>query len=132
MSDEFDFGNLPEPPPEAYDAVRGRVLASIRRQRRMRLAFRSVLAAAACVVLVWAATLLLRRPPASAPPAPKLAWKPELPPAPVIAQSPSPRARPVRRRTPPRPLVARVERRPPLLIRMQTEDPGVVILWMVD
>jgi len=128
---EFDFRNLPEPCPEAYDTVRRRVMGRIRRQRQVRWALRSAMAVAATVLLVWVASLMVRRAPDAAPPPPRLAWRPEPPATPLVM--PAAHKRRVRHRFMSTPLLARAEpNAPPLLIKMQTDDPNVVILWMVD
>ena len=115
---EFEF---PEVPPAAYRIVRRRVLTKIRRRRRMRSAVRAVVALAACVALVVSGWVALQRP-TVVPAPPRLARVPDAPsmtvPPPAVRHR-----RAIRRRDEP----AR-----PLVVRLQTDDPNVVILWMVN
>jgi hypothetical protein len=115
---DFDF---PELSPAAYDEVRHRVLGEIRRRRRVRNAVRITAAMAACVALV-VTTLVALRQPAIQPAPPMLASVPGGPP-PVF------RTTPVRHRRAPR---RRETPAQPLMVRLETDDPNVVILWIVD
>jgi len=120
MPDDFSLRDLAEPPEASYEAVRGRVLGEIRRQRRVRKAVRTVAAVAACLtigvgILLWPReAVLVSRPPMLAR-APK---PPELKAGTSILPSRYHR----KRSAPARELV----------VRMQTDDPNVVIIWMVD
>jgi hypothetical protein len=127
MPDNSFLRDLPEPPEASYEAVRRRVLGEIRRRRRVRNAARMIAAFAACVLLAVAGLLALRqRTPTAGPPMPVRA--PEAPafvvPVKAMHTRPKHKHRAVR-------LVAHAPAQP-LVIRMQTDDPNVVILWMVD
>ncbi len=135
--DDFDLRDLPEPGPEAYELVRRRVLGNIRRRKQMETALRTVAATAACLLVVWGLSFCLRRD-GTAPVLPLVAFQP---PAPALTEPPPipvPVRKVVHRRKPRRregPLFARADvpfHRQPLLVKMQTDDPGVVILWLVD
>jgi hypothetical protein len=115
---DFDF---PEVSPAAYDAVRQRVLGEIRRQRRARNAVRTMAAMAACAALLMTALVALR-PSAILPAPPMLARAPNVPP-PVMSALRVRRSRMHRRQPAPA---------QPLLVRLETDDPNVVILWMVN
>ncbi|HZU25577.1 MAG TPA: hypothetical protein VFA04_08645 [Bryobacteraceae bacterium] len=128
MNDDFDFGNVPEPPPEAYEAVRRSVLATIRRRGRVRTAIQAVMAAAACILLVWCGRLLTEQPLQLTPPPPKVASAPAIRPMAAHVRSAASRRKTHRTAAP---LLARLEKQP-LLVKLQTDDPNVVILWMVD
>jgi len=127
MPDEFSLRDLPEPTEASYEAVRGRVMVEIRRQKRVRSTARMVAAVAAAVLLAVAGLLALQqRTPMTGPP--MLARAPEAPafvvPAKAVHTRPKPKRRPI-------PLLAHAPGQP-LVVRMQTDDPNVVILWMVD
>lgn len=128
MNDELNLRDLSEPPPEAYETVRRRVMVDIRRGKRIAAALRSVAAAAACLLLIWGASLWMRRPVPAVGSPPMLAQAPA---PPAIASAPVRRVVHHRLRRPrsSAPLLARTQ---PLVIKMQTDDPNVVILWMVD
>jgi Putative zinc-finger len=126
-----------------FAAVRARVMARIPAQPRWRWAWLGGLAAAAAVVLL---ALALR--PVRVPEPPRVAVR--IPPAAVIrraGESPAPpalpalrRARPVRRAVgrEPRPPLERAAPRPavrpeqPLVVKLITNDPNVVIYWIAD
>jgi anti-sigma factor RsiW len=115
--------NVPSAAP--YEAVRARVLERIesRRRRAWFLGWTAGLAAAAIILML----LLLPRPPAVEPV--QFALKP--PEAPPIA----PRARPIphHRRSRMRPAVpAEVPAAEPLVVKLITDDPDVVIYWIMD
>jgi hypothetical protein len=127
MPDDFTLRDLPEPLEASYEAVRRGVLGEIRRRKRVRNAARMVAAAAACVLLAVAGLLALRqRTPTAGPPI--LARAPEAPafvvPAKAVHKRLNPKRRAIR-------LLAHAPAQP-LVVRMQTDDPNVVILWMVD
>ena len=127
MPDDFSLRDLAEPLEASYEAVRHRVMAEIRRQRRVRDAARILAAVAACVVVAvaWVLTLQPEAPLAGLP---MLARAPEAPVAAVPVRVAHNRATPGRSV---RSLVAHASAQP-LVVRMQTDDPNVVILWMVD
>jgi hypothetical protein len=114
--------------PAAYTAVRARVLEAVRPKRRFAwLWAAAATAVAACVVLVWFAA-------ESSSPVPPPEVARTLPAPETTAPSRSrlgtePRAT-VTRRIRPRPLVARSE--PLTAIKLLTDDPNVVIIWLVD
>jgi hypothetical protein len=116
---DFDF---PEPSPAAYDEVRHRVLGEIRRRRKVRNVVRMMAALAACVALVVTGLVALRQP-ALLPAPPMLARSPGGPPPVVGAAKVARRPRARRQREAPA---------QPLVVRLETDDPNVVILWMVD
>jgi hypothetical protein len=128
MPDDFSWCDLPEPPEASYEAVRRGVLGEIRRQTRVRNAAWTVAAVAACVLLAVAGLLALRqrRTPTAGPP--MLVRAPQVPafvvPVRAMHNRSNPKHRAVR-------LLAHAPRQP-LVVRMQTDDPNVVILWMVD
>ena len=117
-----------EAPEAALAEVRGRVLDEIASRKPswwFALRWRYALAPAAAVValLVTLSPRLLVSPS----PPPPLPGPPVLNvPAPAIAKSPPP---PPVRRLPPKP--APVPREP-LLVKMFTDDPDVVIYWLID
>jgi len=113
--------DFPELPQAACDEVRHRVLGEIRRRRRVRNAVRTIAGVAVCVAVVFTAVVVLRRP-AALPGPPMLARSPGGPP-PVL------RSLPVRHWRAPRRKLPRTQ---PLMVRLETDDPNVVILWMVD
>ncbi len=116
---DFDF---PQPPTSAYGEVRARVWKSIRRQRRIRGAVRAIAAMAACVALMTA--LVALRGPMVLPDPPMLARAPGVQSPVVVA-----RASPVRHRVALRRKEAPAQ---PLMVRLETDDPNVVILWTVN
>ena len=134
MNDDFheiDLQGLPEPPPEAYEQVRRRVLSSIRTRRRIRRTAAAVSAVGACLLLLWGALAPRRR----AAPAPAIAMRVaaapplQLAPVPHVQRTALHKHRRVHSR---RALLARVSPLQPLWVKMQTDDPNVVILWLVD
>jgi len=126
MPDDFSLRDLAEPPEAAYEAVRGRVMGEIRRQKRVRSALRMVAVAAACAVLAVAGLLAVRHEP-HMPAVPMLARAP-VPPDPAPVEHRAPRSR---RRAMPMFAHAHAPAQE-LVVRMQTDDPNVVIIWMVD
>jgi hypothetical protein len=102
-----------------FTAVRSRVMAKLEPKARpwRRLAWFSVAAAAMAALL-----LVALRPAPVVPQAPRLLAS--IPPAPQVVRHV---VRPVVRRT-----VASAPRRAPLTIKLQTEDPGIVIYWIAD
>jgi hypothetical protein len=104
----------------AYGAVRARVMEAVQPKRRSGWLWTAGVAAAACIVLVWLTA------------APRA---PELPPPQAITYRIAPPemhipsiARPVRHR-----VVRRVEHTQALsAIKLLTDDPNVVIIWLVD
>jgi hypothetical protein len=107
----------------AFDTVRGRVLDRIRAKRRA-AAWGWAVGIAACIALAWATVAALRFGYSAAPaPPPVLAEMPR--PAPVFASAPN--LAPVHARRAKRP-------RPggPLVVKMLTNDPNVVIIWITD
>ena len=103
-----------------FTAVRGRVMAELERRARpwRRLARICGVAAVAALLLV-----LALRPGRGVPEAPRLLAR--IPPAPAFVKA-VPEVRPVRQ------VVARVPRRTPLTIKLQTTDPNIVIYWIAD
>jgi hypothetical protein len=126
MPDDFSWRDLPEPPEASYQAVRRGVLGEIRRRKRVRNTARMVAAVAAGVLLIVAGLLAMRQrtPTAGLPMLTSAPHAPLLVPAKVGHNRLRPKHRAVR-------LVAHAPAQP-LVIRMQTDDPNVVILWMVD
>jgi hypothetical protein len=113
--------------PAAYTAVRARVLEAVRPKRRFAWLWAGAAAAvAAGVVLMWW-TAATRRVPV--PPSPVVAHVDRVPELQTV-----PTVQPVKhdrvRRVHPRRLVARSE--PLTAIKMLTDDPNVVIIWLVD
>ena len=102
---------------EVLDRIRGRVMARVAAPRRRMRPWLwlpvPALAAALLLAVLWPREL------------------PEIPPppAPVAAIPPAPPAPAIRW---PRPPVVRAEAHPPLIIRIETDDPGVVIYWIVE
>jgi len=142
MPDDFSLRDLGEPPEASYETVRRRVMGEIRRQRRVRNAMRMVAVAAACVVLAVAGLLALR-PGAGTVVPPMLARAPGPPELSPVTRNAQSRllARAARSVTTTRAATARkrwssgvLPRAPAqeLVVRMQTDDPNVVIIWMVD
>jgi peptidoglycan/LPS O-acetylase OafA/YrhL len=127
MPDDLSLRDLPEPPEASYQAVRRRVVVAIRRRKRVRNAAWMVAAVAACVVLAVAGALAFRHGTATPSP-PMLVRAPEVPVSVVPAKAVHNRLKPKRRSVR---LLAHAPAQP-LVVRMQTDDPNVVILWMVD
>jgi hypothetical protein len=128
MPDDFSLRDLGEPPEASYEAVRRRVMGEIRRRKRVRNAMR-IVAVAAGVVLVMAGLLALR----PGPPMPRAPMLARAPGAPVLTPVNRLLARAARKGI--SPSRDRRERYAPaqeLVVRMQTDDPNVVIIWMVD
>jgi hypothetical protein len=118
--------------PAAYTAVRARVLEAVRPKRRFAWLWAAAVAVAASVVLVWFAA------PLRAPvPPPEVAYKPPVPETTAPSRSrlgTEPRASAsgthAVRRARQQVLVARTE--PLTAIKLLTDDPNVVIIWLVD
>lgn len=120
-------------PEAALDEVRSRVLREARRAAPRQArggAWRWALAAAAAAVLAalfW---------PAPAPPPVRVARKPEvvqpLRPAEVAKPEPVAARRAPAARVRKRPRARQPAPQPPLLVRMQVDDPDIVILWWID
>jgi hypothetical protein len=127
ISDDFSLRDLADPPAASYAAVRLRVLGEIRRQRRVRNAVRMLAAVAACVVLAVAGLLALRHTAATSG-LPMLARTAEAPPLVAPAQIEHNRPKPKRHGVR---LLAHAPVQP-LVVRMQTDDPNVVIIWIAD
>ena len=121
--------------PAAFDAVRLRVLEEIRaKKQRGAWWVGSAVAAAACVALLCASVILQ-------------SWKNPAPPKPLIAAKNPPRIEWTP--APVRPAVSAHHRVPhqfgpvsasrgpahnpePLVVKMLTNDPNVIIIWLVD
>jgi len=108
-------------PPAAYTAVRARVLAELSMRRQPWWRWAAGLAAAALLLLVALAV----RPLPKVEPLPPLALA--VPPAPSVRAM----AIPAPPRPKPRPHLAAAPRQP-LLVRLVTNDPNVVIYWIAD
>lgn len=111
------------PHPAHYTAVRARVMAAVRADRRRRM-WRFVLIGAAASLAVVIALLVEPRP-ARVPPAPTVV-RVEPPPPPLLpAPLPVAKQRRPKRRT--------VESHAqPVLVKLLTDDPNVVIYWIMD
>lgn len=108
---------------EVLDEIRARVLALVAEQGRPRRSWRFAYAAIPTVLAVAAAVVWMSRPePQGPPPVPRpVAWMP----APPVRKPTARRA--VRKRTPaPKP------RPEPLLVKLETSDPNVIIYWIVE
>ncbi len=116
-----------EPVEEAVlDLIRARVLARVAEEERPRRSWRFAYAAIPAVMAVVAVVVWMSRPvPQEPPPVPR-----------PVASMPTPPVRLV-----PKPLVRRaVRRRPappkprpePLMVKLETSDPNVVIYWIVE
>jgi len=107
--------------PAHYTAVRSRVLAEIERARSpwRRYAWLSgaIAATLALLLLKWDRLQPVNLPAPRALTIPS----PALQPVPQLAIAPKPRSRPMRERP-----------REPLTIKLQTEDPNIVIYWIAD
>ncbi len=120
-----------EPAPAHYAAVRARVISQLRsRRRRVWTWSAAALAAAAFAVLVAAR---LSIPQGAVPPPPQVALA--HPPAPELAARPQPSSR--RPVSVPAQAAARPRRRilapsEPLVVKLVTDNPDVVIYWIVD
>jgi hypothetical protein len=104
-----------------FTAVRARVIAELERRARpwRRLAWISVASAAAALlplVTLWPGRMVSQPPRIVA----------RIPPAPEAVKA-APAVRPVVRQA-----LARVPRRVPLTIKLQTADPNIVIYWIAD
>ena len=114
--------------PAAYTAVRARVLEAVRPKQRLAwLRAAAAMAVAAGVVLVWW-TAATRRVPV--PPSPTVVVHVDPAPERQLAPTVQPVKHDKVRRVYPRRLVARSE--PLSAIKMLTDDPNVVIIWLVD
>lgn len=116
-------------PAAAYTAVRGRVMAELARRRIWRRYWVAGLAGAAAMLV---ALTLAIWPEHRVQPLPPVALAiPKAPEVQLIPVSPSPRPRP---RALERRVVARrkTEPRQPLLVRLVTDDPNVVLYWIAD
>jgi len=103
-------------PPASYTAVRGRVLAELAAGRRTWWRWAAALAALAALLLVW--------PERRVPPLPPVALA--HPPRPPLYQ-PSHGRKGVVPGHRPKPVL-----RQPLLVRLVTDDPDIVIYWIAD
>ncbi|HXB72571.1 MAG TPA: zf-HC2 domain-containing protein [Candidatus Acidoferrales bacterium] len=123
---ELLHGAHAEPlPPAAYTAVRGRVMAELAAGRRVWWRWAGGLAAAAAIVIMVALAVW---PEPRVAPLPRIALA--IPPAPELHLTLAPhafRAAPLSR-------AARVSKRSPqpLLVRLITDDPNIVIYWIAD
>jgi anti-sigma factor RsiW len=110
-----------------FAAVRARVLAEIERGRgpRWGLAWGFALAVAAAVLLVAVWT----RPPKS-----MVLPMPPAPAAPLVAQAVrAPAAVPARRRRPPRQVMVKADQpAEPMVVKLLTDDPDVIIYWITE
>jgi hypothetical protein len=121
--------------PAAFDAVRSRVLNEIRAKKQWGVWWGwSAVAAAACVAMLCASLVLH-------------GWKSPAPPRPLIATKNPPK---IERALAPVPSVVRAQHRAhhhfgpvtasagpahasePLVVKMLTNDPDVIIIWLVD
>jgi len=117
-------------PHAAFAAVRQRVLSEIQAKKRLKKAWWgwSAVAAAACVAILFVAYLPSKPPGPAALNAkkdpPKIEWTPAQPVAHHVRHKSSGRslaqARPVRKTE------------PLAVIKMLTDDPNVIIIWLVD
>ena len=105
-----------------FTAVRARVMAELERSARpwRRIAWISGAAATAALLVL----LLTAWPGREVPEAPHTLAR--IPPAPEVVKA-APQVRPVVRQA-----VAKVPRKAPLTIKMQTADPNIVIYWIAD
>jgi hypothetical protein len=111
-------------PGQVFVDVRRRVMAEVGSRRPSwlsTLGWRYAVTTAGLALLMAAISLTYRPPVPPPPPLPVV----ELPP-PVVAKSPPPAPRPVVRVKPPPPA------REPLVVKMFTDDPDVVIVWLID
>jgi predicted anti-sigma-YlaC factor YlaD len=108
----------------AFDAVRGRVLGEIQTRRRRTAAWAWSAAAAACVAILCASFVVPRfqNPPPPRPP--EFAKAPKL-----VEWTVQPARQTVRVSHRHAPAVANVE---PLVIKMLTNDPDVIVVWLID
>jgi anti-sigma factor RsiW len=113
----------------SLDEIRARVMANLRAEPQPRRSWRWAYAAAAALALV--AVTWLFRPQYTPPelPRPVIA----VPPVPSLAALPHRPAQAVRRRRP-RPVPALHGQRSaePLVVKLETSDPDVVIYWIID
>jgi hypothetical protein len=118
---------------QVFREIRRGVLARIEGSRQTgRLWVRPAFAAAAVAVAVALAAWLVPGPRPPVPPAPKIAAAPSPPPPPeaklgAVAEPLRPRRRPARRPRREQPPDAE-----PLLVQLVTDDPNVVIYWLID
>jgi hypothetical protein len=108
--------------PAHYAAVRARVMAELERRERPLWARAWVWAAAAAMAAAVIVGVQVDLRPQLEPPVVALAY----PPAPVVVRAAT---RPVVTR---RPVTARRAKAEPLLIKMETDDPDVVIYWIAE
>jgi anti-sigma factor RsiW len=113
----------------AYSAVRRGVLAGIQAERRRR-AWRTWSAAAAACVAIFTVSMLVARFNTVAPPAPVAFAKA----APKIEWTPTPRRTrpPIRHAHGAEVAHAVPAKQEPLVVKMLTNDPDVIIVWLVD
>lgn len=128
LSDRDALRGLPEAPQWALLEVRRRTLAAVRRRRRLPY----WAAAIAAGLAVLAVAVPRSRPVVSKPVAPVAAAQKERTPT-VAAQSPAPRPK----RVPSRPRQQAAQRIPPvetepLVVKLVTDDPDVVIYWLAE
>jgi predicted anti-sigma-YlaC factor YlaD len=108
----------------ALDAVRRGVLADIRSRRRRSMAWAWSAAAAACLAILSAAFVSTRFKNPAPPHAVQFTKAPKL-----VQWTPKPARRNVRVQHQHEPAVAQRE---PLVVKMLTNDPDVIIVWLVD
>jgi hypothetical protein len=108
------------PGPAHFTAVRGRVMAELERSARPWRRLARICGVAAVTALLM---VLALRPGREVPQPPRLLAR--IPPAPAVVKAAT-EIRPVRQ------VVARVPRRAPLTIKLQTTDPNIVIYWIAD
>jgi hypothetical protein len=117
-------------PPAAYTAVRGRVLAVLGERRRVWWQWAAGLAAAAAVMLVALAVWSEPR----VQPLPQMAMA--IPPAPPLAHARGSERSDASQRSHDRkgvvPAGPKPALRQPLLVRLVTDDPNIVIYWIAD
>lgn len=113
----------------AYSAVRRGVLAEIQAERRRRAWWAWSAAAAACVA-IFTVSMLVARFNTVAPPAPVAFAKA----APRIEWTPTPRRShpPIRHARGAEVAHASTAKQEPLVVKMLTNDPDVIIVWLVD
>ncbi len=115
--------------PAALVAVRAQVLGELERPKKWTWGF----AAAAAVLLLLLTVVLVRvRRPVAPLPQPAVARAPRM-----IEPQPAPRPRavrhvPKRRPQPERPKLAAASRTEPLVIKFVTDDPNIVVIWLVE
>ena len=124
-SDRQVLGTLRDVAPAALFALRRGVSASIAKQRAVRRVWARSAGLAAC--LAGAFSILTLGVPEETPPMPHASFHAAGPPAGWEARTIS---RPVRRRSAPAHELAKAAQ--PLKIKILTDDPNVVIYWLVD